>query len=324
MLQKLLSGLAVTAMALITTTAPVHAQDYPSKPSRIVVPYNAGGAVDYVGRVTAESLSQLFGQNFVVENRPGASAAIGIQYVKNAAPDGYTFLFTSVTSNAITAAMEPGAGGYDLKADLQPVGIVGRVPLVLVTSASVPATTVAELIEYAKTQEQPLAYASSGVGSTEHLGALAFAQAAGIELRHIPYTGGAPAMTDVAAGRVPLMIATLPTAQPQIEAGTIKALAVAVEERVQNLPEVPTAAEAGLEGFSVASVYGLLAPAGIDAGILAALRENLATMVASPEFSQMMLDRGIIPNPLVSKDPDAAYAAEIDLWADLVAQIQTE
>ncbi|MDP3342175.1 tripartite tricarboxylate transporter substrate binding protein [Frigidibacter sp.] len=324
MLYKLLSGLAVTAMALITTTAPVSAQDYPSKPSRIVVPYNAGGAVDYVGRVSAEGLSKLFGQNFVVENRPGASAAIGIQFVKNAAPDGYTFLFTSVTSNAITAAMEPGVGGYDLKADLQPVGLVGQVPLVLVASASVPATTVAELIEYAKTQEQPLAYASSGVGSTEHLGALAFAQAAGIELRHIPYTGGAPAMTDVAAGRVPLMIATLPTAQPQIEAGTIKALAVAVEERVQNLPDVPTAAEAGLEGFAVASVYGLLAPAGIDAGILAALRENLAAMVASPEFSQMMLDRGIIPNALVSEDPDAAYVAEIDLWAELVAQIEAE
>ncbi|AMY70836.1 Bug family tripartite tricarboxylate transporter substrate binding protein [Frigidibacter mobilis] len=324
MLQKLLSGLTLTAMALMTSAATVRADDYPSKPPRIVVPYNAGGAVDYVGRVSAEGLSKLFDQNFVVENRPGASAAIGIQFVKNAPPDGYTFLFTSVTSNAITAAMEPGAGDYDLKTDLQPVGIVGQVPLVLVVGASVPATTVAELIDYAKSQGTPLAYASSGVGSTEHLGALAFAKAAGIELRHIPYTGGAPAMTDVVGGRVPLMVATLPTAQPQIEAGTIKALAVAVDERVQNLPDVPTASEAGLEGFTVASVYGLLAPAGIDTHVLATLRENLATMVASRDFSQKMLDRGIIPNALVSDDPDGAYAAEIDLWHDLVAQIEAE
>lgn len=324
MLHHLLGGLAATTIALFATTAPGLAEGFPSKPARIVVPYNAGGAVDYVGRVSAENLSRLFGQNFIVENRPGASAAIGIQYVRNAAPDGYTLLFTSVTSNAITAAMDPGAGGYDLKTDLHPVGIVGRVPLVLVANASVPATTVAELIDYAKTSGQPLAYASSGVGSTEHLGALAFAQAAGLELRHIPYTGGAPAMTDVAAGRVPLMVATLPTAQPQIEAGTIRALAVAVDERVQNLPDVPTAAEAGLDGFSVASVYGLLAPAGIDADVLAALREKLAATVASPDFAQKMLDRGIIPNAQVIDDPDAAYAAEIDLWAGLVVQIETE
>ncbi|SMO86553.1 Bug family tripartite tricarboxylate transporter substrate binding protein [Paracoccus laeviglucosivorans] len=315
---------AAIAIATLAPTISAHAAEYPAKPSRIVVPYNAGGAVDYVARVVAEALGKGLGQNFVVENRPGASASIGIQFVTNARADGYTLLFTSITSNAITAAMEPDKVGYDLKADLQPVGIVGRVPLVLVTSQNIPANTIAELIEYSKEQEMPISFASSGIGSTEHLGALAFAQAAGIEMQHIPYTGGAPAMTDVAAGRVDLMVATLPTAQPQIEAGNIKALVIANDERVEILPEVPTAKEASLEGFDVASVYGLLAPAKIDAQALETLRGSLDEIAKSPEFAKMMLDRGIIPNAEVKADPDAAYSAELDLWRNLVAQIETK
>lgn len=322
MLTKSLKMVAAVAIAL-GSASPALAE-YPTKPVRVVVPYNAGGAVDYVGRVVAQDLSVVFDQNFVVDNRPGASASIGNQFVKNSRPDGQTLLFTSLTSNAITVAMEPETAGYDLEADFVSVGLVGSVPLVLVASGSLPVNSVSELIEYAKSQEQPLTYASSGIGSTEHLGALTFARAAGIELQHIPYTGGGPAMTDVAAGRVTLMVATLPTAQPQIEAGSIKALAVAMPGRVPALPDVPTAAESGLADFAVASVYNLLAPADIDPAVLSALREKLAEVVVSDAFQAKMTERGIVANLQIADEPDAAYLAEIESWRTRVAEIDTE
>ena len=320
MIRKLIQSVGLAA--LIAT--PALAADYPDKPVRIVVPYNAGGAVDYVGRVTAAGLSAALGENFVVENRAGASGSIGIQFVSTSAPDGYTLLMTSVTSNAITSALKPDSAGYDLKTDLTAAGIVGRVPLMLVAAENVPVNSVEELIAYAKTQERPLTFASSGVGSTEHLGAMVFAEAAGIELEHIPYTGGAPAMADVAAGRVQLMVATVATALPQVETGKVKALVVAMPDRIPSLPDVPSATDAGLDSFNVASVYGLLAPAAIDPAALEALKAALHGVVTGEEFAKQMSERGILPATETPDQTADVYANEVDTWWARVANVEMQ
>lgn len=307
--------------ASVALATPALAQEFPTQPVRVVVPYNAGGTVDYVGRVTAAEMGKLMGENFVVENRPGASASIGNQYVANAAPDGYTLLMTSVTSNAITSALNPDTAGYVLKDDFAPVGAVGRVPLMLVAANNIPADTIEELIEYAKAEELPLTYASSGIGSTEHLGAIVFADAAGIELEHIPYTGGAPAMVDLVAGRVSLMVATVSTALPQLEAGAIKPMVVAMPERIDMLPDVPSATDAGLDSFNVASVYGLLAPSDIDEATMSALRSALQETVSSEAFVTQMGERGIVPSTDAPEDAGKIYEAEVDTWSERVLAV---
>ncbi|NIY96160.1 tripartite tricarboxylate transporter substrate binding protein [Salipiger sp. HF18] len=317
MIKSFLRVLAASA----ALAAPALAQDFPNQPVRVVVPYNAGGTVDYVGRVTAAEMGKLMGENFVVENRPGASASIGNQFVANAAPDGYTLLMTSVTSNAITTGLTPETAGYALKDDFTPVGAVGRVPLMLVAANNVPADTIEELIEYAKAEDLPLTYASSGIGSTEHLGAMVFADAAGLELEHIPYTGGAPAMADLVAGRVSLMVATVSTALPQVEANAIKPMVVAMPDRIDMLPDVPSASDAGLDGFNVASVYGLLAPVGIDEAALTALKAALQQTVAGEAFVTQMGDRGIVPSTDAPEDAATIYEAEIDTWAERILAV---
>lgn len=320
MITKMLRNICLAALV----ATPVLAADYPEKPVRIVVPYNAGGAVDYVGRIAAAGLSEALGENFVVENRAGASGSIGIQHVSSSVPDGYTLLMTSVTSNAITSALKPESAGYDLKTDLAAVGIVGRVPLLLVAAGNVPAENVEELIAHAKEQDVPLSYASSGVGSTEHLGAMVFAEAAGVELEHIPYTGGAPAMADVVAGRVSLMVATVPTALPQIEAGKVKPMVLALPDRVSSLPNVPSAPEAGLDTFNVASVYGLLAPAGIDTAALATLQDALSGVVTSDDFATQMSERGIVPATETPSETADTYANEVDTWRARISNIEMQ
>lgn len=318
MIRTILAALAATA----AFSAPAIAEGFPEQPVRIVVPYNAGGTVDYVGRVTAAEMGKLMGENFVVENRPGASASIGNQFVANSAPDGYTLLMTSVTSNAITTAMDPDKAGYVLKDDFAPVGAVGRVPLMLVAANNVPADTVEDLIAHAKAEEYPLTYATSGIGSTEHLGALVFADAAGLELEHIPYTGGAPAMADLVAGRVSLMVATVSTALPQIEAGAIKPMVVALPNRISMLPDVPSATDAGLESFNVASVYGLLAPADIDADAMTALKAALQEAVTSEGFVAQMGERGIVPSTDAPEDAQSIYDTEVDTWSERISAVE--
>ena len=297
------------------------AQDYPTKPVRLVVPYDADGAVDYVGRVLAQHLSEKLGQQFVVENRAGASGSIGAQAVLAAPSDGYTLLMTSVTSNAITTAINPDSAGYDLKEDFVAAGIVGRVPLVLVAATNVPAQSVEELTAYAAEQSQPIPYASSGVGSTEHLGAVLFAQIAGLDLLHIPYTGGAPAMADVVAGRVPLMVATVPTALPHIEANAVTPLVVALEQRIDALPNTPSAQETGLDGFDVASVYGVLAPADIDPAIVEALNSAIADVAADETFSAKLLERGIVSSSNIATTYAEFYEGDVDKWRALVETV---
>ena len=305
---------------------PAMAQDYPQKPVRVIVPYNAGGAVDYLGRVVAQQLSEELGQQFVVENRAGASGNIGAQAVAASGADGYTLLMTSVTSSAITTALQPESAGFDLGSDFVGVGMVGLVPFLLVTAADIPATNFDEFLAYAREQGDALAYGSSGVGSAEHLGAELLADLAGFEALHIPYTGAAPAMTDVVAGRLPMMVATVPTALPHIDAGAVTPLVVALDSRIDSLPDVPSAPEAGIEGFDVVSLYGVLAPAGTPDEVTAALAGALKAIVEDPEFSTALEERGILPVAGGIDNAQDMFLADVEKWSARVgsADLSTE
>ncbi|AEQ50197.1 Bug family tripartite tricarboxylate transporter substrate binding protein [Pelagibacterium halotolerans] len=304
--------LALGLASLLVT--PALAQGYPEKPVRVIVPYNAGGAVDYLGRVLAQQLSEELGQQFVVENRAGASGNIGAQAVASSEADGYTLLMTSVTSSAITSALQPDTAGYNLDEDLEGVGMVGLVPFLLVSSAQTPAANFDEFLAYALEQGDALAYGSSGVGSAEHLGAELLAGIAGFEALHVPYTGAAPAMTDVVADRLPMMVATVPTALPHIDAGAVTPLVVALDSRIDSLPDVPSAPEAGIEGFDVVSLYGLLAPVGLSEDVKAALSEALSAVVEDSEFTTALEERGILPVEGGVESAQDMFLADVEKW----------
>ncbi|HVF63096.1 MAG TPA: tripartite tricarboxylate transporter substrate binding protein [Casimicrobiaceae bacterium] len=270
-----------------------HAQDYPSRPVTIVVPFSAGGAVDAVARLMAQKLSDRLGRPVVVDNKPGASGNIGAQGVARAAADGYTLLMAAVTNYAINAPLQPAQVTYSLEKDLTPVGIVGNVPLMMVVNPSVPATTLQQLIQLAKAKPGQLTFASSGNGSTEHLAGELFKKLAGVDMLHVPYKGGAPAVADVMGGQVTAMVATTPNVLPNVKSNRLRALAIAMPARNSQLPDVPTAAEAGLPGFEVASMYGILAPAGTPQPIINKLATELQAVLQMPDTLERLQQIGV-------------------------------
>ncbi len=298
--------------------------DYPDKTAKIIVPYSPGGAVDFVGRLVAKSLGEELDGNFIVENRDGASGNIGTQAAVLSRPDGHTLLMSALTSTAINTALRPDDVEFDLEEDLKPVAWIGEVPLVLIANQDVPVDDVDSLIDYAKDSSKPLAYSSSGVGSTEHLGAILFTQITDVDTLHVPFTGGAPAITAVVSGEVPIEVATIPTALPQIQEGNVKPLAVAMPDRLDVLPDTPTAEEAGVPDFQVSSSYVLLAPAAIEDDVRDALQKALSNIVKSEDFSKQLSDRGVIPSPEPVTDLGERYTAEIDKWHTLVKEANIE
>jgi tripartite-type tricarboxylate transporter receptor subunit TctC len=236
----------------------VQAQDYPSRPIRVIVPFSPGGAVDGPTRAIAQELSGRLKQQVVIENKPGAGATIGSELVAKAAPDGYTLLLASQT-NAISAALYPKLA-FNPVDDFVGISLLGREPGVLVVHPSFPPRSVAELIAYAKERPGQVDYASSGNGSGQHLFAAMFATMAGIKLTHVPYRGSGQATTDLLGGTVPMSIPGVAGMLPHIKAGKLRALAVTGTSRSPQLPEVPTMAESGLTGYSAYVWLGLLAP----------------------------------------------------------------
>ena len=251
------------------------AQGYPAKPVRIVVGFAAGGSIDIVGRRLAQKLAESLGQQFIIDNRVGAGSIIGTDYVAKAAPDGYTLLLSGVTGLAAGASVFRQLP-YDTRRDFAPVILVLQNPGVLVVHPSVPAKTIKEFIALVRSRPGQLNYASSGAGGGQHLAAELFIMTTGINIVHVPYKGGAPALADLAGGQVDIMIDTIPTAAIQyIEAGKLRALAVTSQRRTNALPGVPTMEEAGLKGFEFRTWMGLAAPAGTAKDSIARL--NAAT-----------------------------------------------
>jgi tripartite-type tricarboxylate transporter receptor subunit TctC len=293
------------------------AQTYPTKPIRLVVPFPPGGATDILARDVAQKLTEAWGQSVIVDNRPGAGGNIGSELVAKSAPDGYTLEMGTVGTHAINASLYAKMP-YDHVKDFVPVILVAGVPNVLVVTPSLPANSVAELIAYAKANPGKLNFASSGNGTSIHLSGELFKVMAGVQITHIPYKGSAPALQDLLAGQVQLMFDNLPPSLPQIKAGKLRALAVTSLARAPALPDVPTLAESGLPGFEASSWFGILAPAGTPAPIVAKINAEVAKWLSTPEAKEKLLKQGANPAGGTPEDFAKHIAAETAKWAKVV------
>jgi len=285
--QWALAFAAATGLASVSMAQPVA---YPSKPVKVVVGYAAGGAVDVVARTIGQSLSVAMGQPFVVENKPGAGTNIAVKSVIAAEADGHTLL---MAANALAANMslyQPVP--FDAEKELIAVSMIGRVPVVIAANPNVPYANVKQLIEAAKGKPNSIAYGSPGNGSTPHMAIELFARAAGIDLQHIPYRGGAPAITDTIGGQVPLVAINALEALPQVRSGRLKVLAVLSPNRSANFPEVPTIAESGFPGFEASVWYGLVAPVATPKPIVARLHAEVQKALQTKEVRERMTGVG--------------------------------
>jgi len=311
---------AVLAAAALAAAGPLAAQDYPNKPIRLVVPYPPGGATDVIGRVMAQKLSTALGQQVVVDNRGGAAGSIGAAAVARATPDGYTLLMGALTSHSINAVLYGAQAGFDIEKSFAPIAIVGTVPLVFVVHPSVKANTLPELIALAKASPGTLSFASSGNGSPQHLAGEIFQRAAGVKMLHVPYKGSGPAMNDLVGGQVLTMIETAPACQPLIKAGKLRAIATATAQPVGTLPGVPTAAQAGLKDFEVSSMFGLMAPAGTPAPVVARVNAALKGILSQPDVVENMLAQGAIATYTTPEDAGLAIKAEAAKWTKVIRE----
>ena len=301
---------------LLCVCTPASAQDYPNRPLRMVVPYAAGGGVDIVARAVSQELAKRIGQPVIVDNRTGAGSNIGSDFVAKAAPDGYTLLMAS-PANAINMSLYRKMP-YDTQRDLAPVALVGAVPSVLVANPALPATTVAELIALAKAKPGSLNYGSGGSGTSEHLSAEMFKSLAGIDVVHVPYKGGANAMTDVMSGQLSLMFTNMLGAMPHIRSGKLKAIAIADSRRSPSLPDVPTFAEAGFKDYEVSVWWGVMAPARTPAPVVAYLNREIVAALGAPELKERLDGMGA---RIIGGTPEqfgAFVAAETGRWARAV------
>jgi tripartite-type tricarboxylate transporter receptor subunit TctC len=307
------------AAAIAIAPAAAKAQDYPTKPVRIVVPFPAGGATDLFARAAAQKMTEAWGQSVVVDNRPGAGGNIGSELVAKAAPDGYTLEMGTVGTHAINASLYAKMP-YDHVKDFAPIILVAGVPNVLVVHPSVPANSVQELIAYLKANPGKVNFASSGSGTSIHLSGELFKVMAGVQMTHIPYKGSAPALQDLLGGQVQLMFDNLPPSLPQIKAGKLRALGVTSTARAPALPEVPTIAESGLPGFDASSWFGLLAPAGTPPAIVAKINAEIAKWLATPEAKEKLLAAGANAAGGTPEDFARHIAAEPAKWAKVVKE----
>jgi tripartite-type tricarboxylate transporter receptor subunit TctC len=295
---------------------PAGAQNFPDRPLRMVVPYAAGGGVDIVARSVSQELTRRLGHPVVVENKTGAGSNIGSEFVAKSAPDGYTLLMAS-PANAINVSLYRKMP-YDTKRDLAPVALVGAVPSVLVANPSLPTKNVAELVALAKARPGTLNYGSGGSGTSEHLSAEMFKAMAGVDIVHVPYKGGANAMTDVITGQISLMFTNMLGAMPHIRTGKLKAIAVADSRRSPSLPDVPTFAEAGFKDYEVSVWWGVMAPAGTPAPVIGHLNREIVASLAAPELKERLDGMGARIIGGTSEQFGVFVDAEIKRWARAV------
>lgn len=272
-----------------------HADGYPAKPVQLVVPFPPGGAVDIVGRTISKKLGDRLGQPIVVENKAGAGTVVGAAYVANAPADGYTLLISSGSTFTVNPALNAKLP-YDPVKSYEPIGLVARVPLILLAHRDVPVNNLRQLIAAVQRTPDKFSYGSFGNGTTGHFAAELAWSATGIKLLHVPYRGSAPAMADLMGGQIPFTIDTVAAALPQLKAGKIKAIAVTGATRATQLPDVPTVAESGFPGFSADSWLAVVAPRGLPAEAKAKLHKALADTLADAEVRSKLLAAGLEPS----------------------------
>ena len=308
--------LASALVLLLPLVAP--AQDYPAKPVRIVVPYSAGGNADILGRTLAQKLGDALKQPFVVENRAGANGGIGTDFVAKSVPDGYTLLVTAsgpITVNPTLYKSVP----YDALKDFAPISECAVYQYVLVTLASSPWKTIADIVAAARAKPGAVSYGSTGVGGGNHLSGELFALATGSQLTHVPYKGSAPALADLLGGQLSMMFDTVITSVPQIRAGKLRAFAVSSGKRASSLPDVPTMQEAGIKGFDISQWQGFLAPAGTPKAIVDRLNAETLRAMHAPDVVERIAVQG--GNDIVTGTPEefaALIKSDLQAYAKLL------
>ncbi len=313
MTRLLLTTLAVTALAV---AFPLAAQEYPAKPVRIIIGFPPGGATDLVSRLMAPKYTGLLKQQFIVDNRPGANGVIGSDLAARAAPDGYSIHLATVGTLVLSPAT--GKVPYDPIKDFAPISQAVALQNIFIVHPTLPARTMKELIALAKANPGKLNFASSGIASTGHLAGELFKSMANVNLVHVPYKGGGPAIVDLVAGHVEIFVAIISTAVPQVKAGKARALAVTGTKRAAALPDVPTVAEAALKGYEATTWYGYVVPAATPRPIVERLHKATVTVLEMPDVKQTLLDQGIEAAPSSPEQFAAYIKSETGKWTKLI------
>jgi tripartite-type tricarboxylate transporter receptor subunit TctC len=309
----------IGASLLAAATAVAGAQpNYPERPVKLVVGFPAGQATDLVARVLAEKLSKNLGQPFIVENKPGQGASVGVAYVAKSAPDGYTMVLTAAAAMVTNPHLYKNVG-YDPTRDFAPSAMLIEIPLALVAHPSAPFNTVQELIAYAKSHPGKLSYSSSGSGTMSHLAMERLKREAGVSLVHIPYPGSVRSMTDLIAGNVAVSFDTLTVTVPQIEAKKMKAIAVASQKRVPSLPNVPTVGETGVADFIASPWLGIVFPAGTPKAIVDKMHAELMKVMDDPAVRKSLQTLGAVPRIAGPQEFDRIIQADYVKWGRIVA-----
>ncbi|WP_084244999.1 Bug family tripartite tricarboxylate transporter substrate binding protein [Rhodoplanes sp. Z2-YC6860] len=303
-------------LASAALAGPAAAEDWPSKPVRIIVPYAAGGNSDSMARLAAQRLSEALGQQFIVENRIGANGSIAADTVTRAEPDGYTLLWG--VQPAVTVAPALTKVNFDPIKDFTPISVVGTNPFVLVVNKDIPAKTLSEFVAWVKSQPKTLSYAEGSYGSITHLSMVLFLNRAGLQMTNVSYRGNAPALTDVIAGHLPAMFSNLSDALPHAQSGAIRTLAVSSAARVPQLPDVPTVAEAGYPGYKVLTWNGLLASAATPKPVVHKIAAEMAKACKDPKFIERLSTLGADPSCITPAEFAELVAADLKQWSEVV------
>ena len=319
--RQILASLA--AVGALSSMAAVHAQAaFPQKPITFVVPYLPGGTTDLVARVVGEHMAHTLGQPVVIENKPGAGGNIGMDVIAKAKPDGYTVGFGAISTNALNPHIYKSMA-FDPRKDFTAVSMLGYSTIVLEVAKSFPANTVQEFIAYIKAHPG-FQYGTAGAGTSMHLAGVMFAQMAGLDTVHIPYKGSVPGITDMLGGHLPSMFDNLPASLPHIQAGKLKALAVAGSERSPSLPNVPTIAESGLKGYAVDPWFGVYGPAKLDPAITAKLNAAVNQALNDPAVKDKLVQAGFTPKGSTAQAFDALTQSEYKRLGDVARKAQMQ
>ena len=307
---------SILALALLAPAAQA-ADAWPAKPIKWVVPYPPGGSTDMLARIVGQKLGERLGQPVVVENKAGAGGNVGTDYVAKQPADGYTIVMGNIGPIAINPSLYPDLPYNPLK-DLAPVTMLMAVPNLLVVNPALPVHSVRDLIDYGRRQPAPLGYATPGAGTSLHLAGELFATTSGVKMTHIPYKGSAPGLNDTMAGHVPVMFDNMPSALPLVKAGKLRALAITSAQRSAQLPDVPTMAEAGLQGYEIAGWFGVLVPAATPKAIVARLDTELEAVLKMPDVRKKLDEMGGIVSGAGPQAFGRYIEAESRKWSTLV------
>lgn len=311
-----LAAALLCGLLLAAAYAPAHAQQYPNRPIRFIVPFPPGGGNDIVGRIVAQRLHEALGQTVVVDNRGGAGGTIGTDITARAPADGHTMLINNISLavNATLFAKLP----YDTLKDLAPVTLVGRQPNLVTVPPSLPVASVREFLDLARAKPGQLVYGTGGVGTASHLATEMLQLMTGTKMVHVPYKGLGPALIDLMAGRVQLIISTMASALPLVKAGKLKALAVTTAQRSPFFPAVPTMNEAGVAGYEFSTWYMLVVPAGTPQPVIARLNAELQKILTLPAVTNQFSAQGLEPTPTSAAQAQAHLKSEVDKWAKVI------